>query len=63
MTVCIADVLGKLYLAMGLIASPGSNGVRNLSQGCLNDGLIRVCGVVMKTAGESDWQIAHYESS
>lgn len=39
----------------GLIAHPGGNGV-------LNDGLTRAYEVVMKIAGERDWQTAHYES-
>lgn len=39
----------------GLIASPGGNGV-------LNDGLIRAYEVVMKIAGDHDWQTTNYES-
>lgn len=38
-----------------LIARPGGNGV-------LNDDLTRAHEVVMKIAGERDWQTAHYES-
>lgn len=39
----------------GLIARPGGNGV-------LNDGLIGAYEVVMKIAGDRDWQKVHYES-
>lgn len=39
----------------GLIACPGGHGV-------LNDDLTGAHEVVMKIAGERDWQTAHYES-
>lgn len=39
----------------GLMARPRGNGV-------LNDGLVGAYEVVMKIAGERDWQTEHYES-